>query len=74
MHTDPIADMLTRIRNGQAVKKESVEIPFSNLKHHILQCLEAEGFIERVMKKKKEKKFFLIVFLKYDEKGVPKIT
>ena len=44
--TDPIADMLTRIRNAVAVKKQTVDIPFSKVKEAILAVLKREGFIE----------------------------
>ena len=43
--TDPIADMLTRIRNANSVKHESVEIPASNMKKAIAQILLDEGYI-----------------------------
>ncbi|NCN07151.1 30S ribosomal protein S8 [Candidatus Falkowbacteria bacterium] len=43
--TDPIADMLTRIRNASAVKKKQVYIPFSKIKLEILKILKSEGFI-----------------------------
>ena len=47
MHiTDPIADMLTRIRNANAAKHESVEIPASNMKREIAQILVDEGYIK----------------------------
>ncbi|OGY44395.1 MAG: 30S ribosomal protein S8 [Candidatus Buchananbacteria bacterium RIFCSPHIGHO2_02_FULL_40_13] len=44
--TDPIADMLTRIRNASLVKKKQVYIPFSKIKLEILRLLKAEGFIK----------------------------
>ncbi len=44
--TDPIADMLTRIRNALAVKKDTVEVPASRLKIQILSVLKEEGFIK----------------------------
>ena len=49
--TDPIADMLNRIRNAQAVYQETVSIPFSNLKYEIAKILEKEKFIAGVEKK-----------------------
>ncbi|PNR97122.1 30S ribosomal protein S8 [Petrotoga sp. 9PWA.NaAc.5.4] len=45
MWSDPIADMLTRIRNANSVGKESVEVPASNLKKAILDILKREGYI-----------------------------
>lgn|SRR5690554_141198 len=46
MMTDPIADMLTRIRNGNNAKHESVDIPASNIKKELAQILLDEGFIK----------------------------
>ncbi len=43
--TDPIADMLTRIRNANSAHKEDVRMPFSKLKSHIAEILQAEGYI-----------------------------
>lgn len=45
MMTDPIADMLTRIRNAYMVRKQVVEIPYSKFKHAILTILKKEGYI-----------------------------
>lgn len=74
MNTDPIADMLNRIRTAQAVTKETVDVPFSNLKYEIAECLEREGFVGKVIKKKKEKKKFFCLVLKYGEDGFPAIS
>ena len=46
--TDPIADMLTRIRNGITAKHETVEVPMSNMKKAIAEILLEEGFIGAV--------------------------
>ncbi len=72
MYTDPIADMLNRIRTAQAVGKKEVDVPFSVLKYSIAQCIEREGFVEKVTKKKKEKQNFFCLKLKYND-GVPAI-
>lgn len=48
MMTDPIADMLTRIRNAQASHKRSLEIPFSKMKMQIAEILKKEGFIGEI--------------------------
>jgi small subunit ribosomal protein S8 len=45
MMTDPIADLLTRIRNGNAVEAPSVDVPFSKIKHEICKVLVEEGFL-----------------------------
>ncbi len=44
--TDPIADLLTRIRNASAAKHDSVEVPASNMKKSIVQILVDEGYVE----------------------------
>ena len=46
--TDPIADMLTRIRNAKTAKLETVEVPMSNIKLSIAQILEREGYVKKV--------------------------
>lgn len=46
--TDPIADMLTRIRNAQRVRKDFVEVPYSKLKSHLADILKNEGYIAGV--------------------------
>ncbi len=46
--TDPIADMLTRIRNAQAAKKSEVVMPYSKLKHTLADILTGEGFVASV--------------------------
>lgn len=63
---DPIADMLTRIRNAQRAGRDSVSMPASKLKHEIARILEKEGFILRSEKESLERnKENLIVWLKY---------
>lgn len=64
MMTDPIADMLTRIRNAQMIKKRSVEIPFSKLKMTIAQILAAEGYVGNI-EKIEDKTTRLVIELKY---------
>jgi len=49
--SDPIADMLTRIRNAQMAKRESVYIPFSKIKHSIALVLQEEGYIGSIQTK-----------------------
>lgn len=65
MWSDPIADMLTRIRNANSVNKESVEIPASNLKKSILNILKREGFISDYKFIEDGKQGILKVNLKY---------
>jgi small subunit ribosomal protein S8 len=72
--TDPVADMLTRIRNGMAVDKRFVDIPSSNLKKRIAFVLKQEKYIEDFMFIKSEIKSSIRVFLKYDHRGDAVIT
>lgn len=71
--TDPISDMLNRIKNAEAVKHPMVSLPFSNLKYEISQILEKYGFIEKVEKKGRKNKKTLDIVLKYQD-GKPAIT
>ena len=63
--TDPIADMLTRIRNANNAKHESVEIPASNMKKQIAQILGDEGYIKSFNVIDDGKQDVIKVFLKY---------
>ena|SRR3990167_10784662 len=71
---DTIADMLTIIRNAQAVKKETVKIPYSKIKFNLARLLEGEGFVSTVEVKGINKKMSIIIILKYKEDGKPQIT
>ncbi len=66
MYTDPIADMLNRIRNAQAVEKKSVDIPFSMIKMGIAKTMEKEGLLEKITLKNKEKKRLINIALRYE--------
>ncbi len=74
MNTDPIADMLTRIRNANMVSHPSVEIPSSKLKVELAKLLKEEGFITDYTIKEVGKFKVLEIELKYDEKRKPVIT
>ena len=67
--TDPIADMLTRIRNANSAKHKTVDIPASNMKRAIAQILLDEGYIASFEEIKDEKQGMLRITLKYDENG-----
>src|SRR3989344_3836723 len=68
---DPIADMLIRIRNAQAVRHSEVSIPFSKMKFSIANILKNSGYIADVERKKKKSKKaeheYIVVALKYEE-------
>jgi small subunit ribosomal protein S8 len=65
---DIISDLLNQIRNAQAVFKETVEIPFSNLKYEIAKILEKEKFVGKVEKKGRKTKKIIEIILKYEDK------
>jgi len=65
MMTDPIADMLTRIRNGLAANKKAVAIPHSKMKESIAEVLKSEGYIADYSQDPAEGKPTLNVVLKY---------
>ena len=74
MYTDPIADMLTRIRNANMVSHSSVEMPSSKLKVQLAKLLKEEGFITDYNVKEVGKFKVLEITLKYDAKNKPIIT
>ena len=67
--TDPIADMLTRVRNAVQAKHQKVDMPASRLKVEIARILKEEGYIAHYKTSDEEGKNFLTVFLKYGPKG-----
>lgn len=68
--TDPIADMLTRIRNANSSKHKTVDVPASNMKLAIANILLDEGYIKSLEEIKSENNQGIIrITLKYDEKG-----
>ncbi|QLC23262.1 30S ribosomal protein S8 [Parasphingopyxis sp. CP4] len=70
--TDPLGDMLTRIRNGQQAKKDSVTSPASGLRARVLEVLQREGFIRGYSEEELGKHKGLRIELKYFE-GQPAI-
>ena len=74
MNTDPIADMLTRIRNANMVSHSTVEMPSSKLKVELAKLLKEEGFITDYEVKEVGKFKVLTVILKYDMNKKPVIT
>ena len=75
MHiTDPIADLLTRIRNASTAKHPSVDIPASKLKKAISDILVEEGYVKGVQLIEDDKQGVIRVTLKYTETGAPVIT
>jgi small subunit ribosomal protein S8 len=73
MMTDPIADMLTRIRNGSKAKLEKVDIPSSKLKLELAKILKDEGYIKNLKMVKDRRQGVIRVYLKYTDEEVPVI-
>lgn len=69
MITDPISDMLTRIRNAQAVHKREVVMPFSQVKFGIAKILEKEGYVSDVREVEQGKFKALRIGLRYQDKA-----
>ncbi|GMB10015.1 SSU ribosomal protein S8P [Anoxybacillus vitaminiphilus] len=72
--TDPIADMLTRIRNANMVRHEKLEVPASKIKREIAEILKREGFIRDVEYIEDNKQGILRIFLKYGPNNERVIT
>ena len=72
--TDPIADMLTRIRNAIAANHSRVDVPGSKLKMEVARILKEEGYINNFVTKGEGVKYMIRIFLRYDAKGTPSIT
>ncbi len=73
MMTDPIADMLTRIRNGSKAKMEKVDIPSSKLKLDIAKILKEEGYVKNFKLVKDRRQGVIRVYLKYTDDEAPVI-
>jgi small subunit ribosomal protein S8 len=69
--SDPIADMLTKIRNAGMAKLEKVDITTSRVKLEIVKILKTEGYIKNFKKISQDSQNFIRIFLKYDEAESP---
>ena len=67
--TDPLADMLTRIRNAAKAKHKKVDIPSSNMKKTVAQLLLEHGFVSNFVEVEDTKQNLLRIFLKYDHQN-----
>lgn len=72
--TDPISDMLTRIRNAYSARKSEVVVPYSKFKNNLGQVLLESGWIKNLQVKDDAKFKSLLIELKYDASGQPVIT
>ncbi len=73
-HTDPIADMLTRIRNANTVRKDHVDIPTSKMKVAIARILKEEGFVKYYKTMRSTKQGMIRIFMKYGPNREPVIN
>ena len=71
--SDPVADMLTKVRNAVEVRHEKVDIPASKLKLEIVKILKTEGYIKNFKKVQEEGMSIIRIFLKYDDQNNPVI-
>lgn len=71
--TDPIADMLTRVRNANMAEKKDVQMPHSKMKSEIARLLKSEGFIKDYTMENEDGKSVLKIFLKYTVEREPVI-
>ena len=71
--TDPISDILTRIRNAQAVSHKTVTVPFSKFKHSLVKILEKEGLIDKITIQGRKINKAIKIELRYD-KNMPAIN
>ena len=71
--SDPIADMLTKVRNAVTARHEKVDVPTSKLKLEIVKILKTEGYIKNFKKITQDNINVIRIFLKYDDKNAPVI-
>ena len=71
--SDPVADMLTKVRNAAMARHEKVDVPSSKLKLEIVKILKTEGYIKNFKKIQEDGHTIIRIFLKYDEENNPVI-
>ncbi|MDF1544306.1 MAG: 30S ribosomal protein S8 [bacterium] len=69
--TDPVADLLTRIRNASRVKKNAVDVPASNLKREIVRILQENRFVRDTVELPDNKQGIMRIYLAYNKGDVP---
>jgi small subunit ribosomal protein S8 len=74
MHTDPIADMLTRLRNASSARHKTVDIPSSRMKKEIARVLLSHRFIRRAVEISDNRQGILRLFPRYGQGDAPTIT
>ena len=71
--SDPVADMLTKVRNAVAARHEKVDVPASRLKLEIVKILKTEGYIKNFKKVQEDGRGIIRIILKYDDSNNPVI-
>ena len=71
--SDPVADMLTKVRNAAVARHEKVDIPASKLKLEIVKIMKTEGYIKNFKKVQEDGKSVIRIILKYDDSNNPVI-
>jgi small subunit ribosomal protein S8 len=72
--TDPIADLLSRIRNAQIAKHDRLDVPMSKLKLEVVKLLKEEGFVKNFREIEGVPVGTLRIFLRYTQEGIPAIS
>jgi small subunit ribosomal protein S8 len=72
--TDPISDLLARIRNAHRAKHDRLDVPASQLKLEVCRILKEEGYIKNVKRVEQEPRDVLRIFLSYTKEGAPGIS
>ena len=71
---DPIADLLTRIRNGSSAHHDKVDVPHSKVKEGVVNVLKGQGFVKNFRVVKDNRQGMMRIYLKYDSEGNPAVT
>ncbi|MDZ4677001.1 MAG: 30S ribosomal protein S8 [Oligoflexia bacterium] len=71
---DPIADLLTRIRNASSAKHDKVDVPYSAVKEGIVNVLKSRGLVKNFRVVKDNRQGMMRIYLKYDNEGTPVLT
>jgi small subunit ribosomal protein S8 len=70
---DPIADLLTRIRNASGAHHEKVDVPYSKMKEGVVNVLKSHGFVKNFRVVKDDRQGMMRIYLKYDAEGNPAV-
>lgn len=73
MVNDPISDLIIQLKNAARVRKESITVPYSKLKHAVVEKLEERGYVGPIAKRGKKARKFLEITIRYDKNGSARI-